>query len=98
MKNINRTKERIWYGVFGVLGIVILAQIIITGMYAGKGMEWTKLKTRASDLARENQQLQQDLAQKTSLQEVSSRAQTLGFVKSSSVVYADFATSVAMAR
>lgn len=92
---INKT-SKIWFGAFFILAATILAQIIITGMYAGKGIEWTGFRIKADQLARENQQLKEGLAQKTSLQEVSTKAETLGFVRPTSVEYVDFSNSVAL--
>lgn len=94
-KNETSKSKKGWYVVFGLVGAIIFAQLIVSGAWASKGEELNKLDAKVVKLAKENQELQADLSSKASLQELSAKAQELGFVKQNSIVYVDLTHSVA---
>lgn len=90
-------KDRInvWFAAFGILGIVICSQLVLTSLLADKGEEVARFEARASSLARENENLRREVSNQTSLANVSKQAESLGLIRTSSIIYIDLSSSVA---
>lgn len=79
-----------------VLGITVFFQLVITTVLAGRGDEMAKLEEEAKRVERENGILKQELAQKSSLHEILSEAEKLGFTQPEAFVYINTTEPVAM--
>ncbi len=60
--------------------ILFLAQLVVSNHLAGSGLEVRKLEIEIARIQDENQQLEQDLAAKSSLFAIASRAADSGFI------------------
>ena len=85
-----------WVVMFGIIAVIFLVQLVITSTLASRGQELSDLDSQAALLARENQSIKEELAQKTSLLKISAKAQELGLIKPDSVVYVDVSSPVAI--
>ena len=73
-----KKRRRPWVIIFGLLGIVITAQLVITNILASRGDELSKLEAKANEIARQNQNLREELVKKTSLTKINEESQNLG--------------------
>lgn len=76
-----------WVLVFGLLGIVITAQLIVSNLAAGKGHTLATLEAKAVQISRENQNLQEALSQSSSLTKLAQDAAGSGFAKPENIMY-----------
>lgn len=74
----------------------VFLQLVVTTVLAGRGDEVAKLEEEAKRVERENGVLKQELAQKSSLHEILSEAEKLGFTQPESFVYINTTEPVAM--
>lgn len=79
-----------------ILAVTVFLQLLVTGVLAGRGDELAKLEREAERMQRENSVLRQGLAEKSSLAEISSAAEKLGFAKPEAFVYINLSESVAL--
>lgn len=89
------SNNKIWHILFGVVGLVIFAQLVVTNILAVKGEVVSELEGKASVLSRENQSLREEMSAKGSITHISKKAQELGLVKASNVVWVDLSNPVA---
>lgn len=90
-----KTTSRAWIVLFTILATVITSQLLASNYLAGKGERLSILEKKAVLLVRENQTLQEDLSQKSSLTKLAVEAQTSGFAKAENIIYLDTSLPVA---
>lgn len=95
--SIHQTKKsnRPWYFLFGLAGIVIFAQLIVTNVLAVQGEEAAMLEQRKAGLLQENRNLREQLSAQGSILHISQKATGLGLTKSPDVVWVDLSAPVA---
>lgn len=80
---------------YTVLSIVVAAQLFASNYLAGEGGHLSTLEKKASLLIRENQTLQEELAERASLTKLAVEAQASGFAKAENIMYLDTSLPVA---
>jgi len=90
-----KKRRRPWVIIFGLLGIVITAQLVITNILASRGDELSKLEAKANEIARQNQNLREELVKKTSLTKINEESQNLGLGIPEKIIYLNLAETVA---
>lgn len=75
--------------------VVVSAQLLISNILSVRGNELAELEKQAAELARNNQQVKQEMAQYGSLNKIASSAANLGMVKPESLMYIDVGQAVA---
>lgn len=96
LKNLEaKRKRRPWFVIFSILLVVVAAQLIVTNMLAVRGEELTRLEAQASQVAKENQTIREDLAQKTSLSHISQKSEEIGLLTPTEIIYLDLSEPVA---
>lgn len=90
--------NKLWIGLFALLGLVLSIQLIASNLSAGKGEQLSVLEKRAQNLSRENQSLAQEAALGSSLTNLSEKATESGFAKPENILYLDTSIPVAQAK
>lgn len=84
-----------WALVLSILAVVIGAQLLVSNILSVRGSELAELERQASELARNNQLIKQEMAQHSSLSKIALFAESLGMVKPEQMLYIDVGQAVA---
>mgnify|MGYP001619902308 FL=1 len=87
--------RRGWVLVLSILAFVIGAQLLVSNILSVRGSELAELEKQASELARNNQLIKQEMAQHSSLNKIALSAESLGMVKPEQILYIDVGQAVA---
>jgi len=91
-------KHQLTFIVIILVLILSLVQLLISHRLATTGEVVKKLEVRASQIEQENAFLEEEISQKGSLSEVSQKAEQLGLVRTSSILYLTSQIPVALGR
>lgn len=94
-KKLRVTKGTISLIVFGVL---LAVQIFFTIQASSMGAELSVLEHQSMELTRKNQELKQALVNKSSLSQVQEKAEEIGYIKPSNVLFVKQDAPVAQLR
>lgn len=87
--------RRGWIVIFSVLAMVIGTQLLVSNILSVRGSTLAELEKQASELARNNQLIKQEMAQHSSLSKIALSAESLGMVKPEQMLYIDVGQAVA---
>lgn len=87
--------RRGWIVIFSVLAMVIGTQLLVSNILSIRGSTLAELEKQASELARNNQIIKQEMAQYGSLNKIAVSAESLGMVKPEQMLYIDVGQAVA---
>jgi len=97
-QKIKIQKHQLTFIVITLVLILSLVQLLISHRLATTGEVVKKLEIRASQVEKENAFLEEEISQKGSLSEVSQKAEQLGLVRTSSILYLTSQIPVALGR
>lgn len=80
----------------GILLLSFMSQFVVSNMLAFKGKEVSDLEKKAGVLNKENQNLREELAGKTSMTQVAMQAEGLGLTQAGNIQYVDLTQDVAL--
>lgn len=95
---LKKAKEKVnktWLGAGLLIAAALAGQLAVTHILAGRGGELANLDKEAVKIARENQILQEELAQKSSLFRIASESGRLGLAKPEKILYISLSWPVA---
>ena len=96
-KNINIGASIKKYILFAVAGILVISSVFMTVETATSGVEVSNLRQKEVQLSAEKRNLEGNLVQSISMNDLTQKGNEMGYVKPTSMVYVT-QTSEAMAR